>query len=114
MTPDDIRKIYAGAEPASAAERARFARQIATDPDLARGLLITLYSLAGAHAAFAELLAIIMKVAVMQLIAEKAHAEDDFALRIGALITEGLDQLVTQQPATRPQRGRNGSRTHAK
>lgn len=64
-----------------------------TNPDMARRLLITMYALGGEDREFAQLLDLVIKVGVMQLIAIKVHEDDDFALKMAELITDAMAEM---------------------
>lgn len=103
MKPEDIRKLYAQEDAATEEEARQTQQEARTDPDQARRLLITLYSLAGEDTDFNNLLNLVVKAASMQLIALKAHEDDDFALKLAAMILDAMEQM---KPAARVQRGK--------
>lgn len=111
MTPEDIRKLYAEETEASPDEARETAEDARTDPDQARRLIVTLYSLAGEDRAFDQLLSLILKVGTMQLLVQASEADDTFALRMAELILDGMEQMAKM--AERTPRGRQ-SRTKAR
>lgn len=106
MTPEDLRRMYRNEDAATDQDARETAQEARTDPDQARRLLLTLYALGGEDRAFAELLNLIVKVASMQLIALKAHEDDDFALKMAELILDGMQQMAPQ----RTPRGRQAAK----
>lgn len=107
MTPEDIRRLYASESAASDAEVRETQQKARTDPNEARRLLLTLYAMGGEDREFGELLDLVIKVATMQLIAIKAHENDDFALRIAELIIDGME---TMKPGSKVGRGRQSAK----
>lgn len=108
MTPEDLRKLYRDESPATDNEARETANEARTNPDQARRLLLTLYALGGEDREFAELLNLVLKVATMQLIALKAHEDDDFALKMAELILDGMQQMA--KAAQRTPRGRQAGK----
>lgn len=94
MKPDDIRRLYRNEEAASSAEARETAEQIKNDPEMARHMLQTLYTLGSEDRQFAELVDLVAKVGAMQLIMMAAHQDDEFAKRIGVLILEGMEWIA--------------------
>ncbi|MBK8200239.1 MAG: hypothetical protein IPK75_17980 [Acidobacteria bacterium] len=90
MTPDEIRRLYAGETPATAAEAEATAQELRTDPAHARRMYLTLLSLAPTDAAFRGLATAITQAAAMELIRREMVADDSFALFVGALMADVL------------------------
>lgn len=106
MTPEDIRRLYRD-EPAATNDEAReTASEARTDPDQARRLLITLYSVAGEDRTFDQLLQLVLKVGTMQLLVNAAEKDDRFALHMAELILDGMESMAQRTP-----RGRQSSKT---
>lgn len=109
MTPDDIRKLYHREGAATDEEARQTAHEARTDPDQARRLLVTLYSLAGEDRSFDQLLQLVIKVGAMQLLILQAEQSDTFALQMAELILDGMEQMAKR--AERPvQRGRQNAK----
>jgi len=110
MRPKDIREIYAEEQPATLEEARRIAHEARENPDQARRLLVTLYSLAGADANFDMLLQLILKVGTMQLLLQEAKESDTFALHMADLILSGMEQIIPIGSQEKPQRGRQNAK----
>lgn len=108
MTPDDLRKLYRDESAATDTEARETAQTARTDPDQARRLLITLYTVAGEDRVFDQLLQLVIKAGVMQLLAQAAAADDTFALRMAELILDGMAELAQAQQRT--PRGRQAAK----
>lgn len=103
MKPEDIRRLYRQEDAATDAEAKALYGEVRTDPDMARNLLLTLYALSGDDPEFDGLLSLVLKAGMMQLLAERVHEDDAFALKIGELIADAMEQT---QPRPRTPRGR--------
>lgn len=108
MRPEDIRKLYHQETEATPEEAAAAAKEAREDPDQARRLLLSMYALAGEDADFDRLLQLVIKVGSMQLIADAAHKNDQFALRMAELITDAMEQL--KPGSMRVPRGKPGKK----
>lgn len=108
MTPDDIRKLYHREGAATDEEARQTAHEARTDPDQARRLLVTLYSLAGEDRSFDQLLQLVIKVGAMQLLIQASETDDRFALQMADLIVDGMEQMASS--ARRTPRGRQGAK----
>lgn len=93
MKPEDIRRLYRGETPATDAEQAETRERLRTDPDEARRLLLSLYALGGEDKEIAALVDLVVKVGAMQLIAQRAHDDDQFALQMGELIVDAMERM---------------------
>ena len=109
MTPDDLRKLYASESPATDDEARATAHEARTDPDQARRLLLTLYTLAGEDRVFDQLLQLVIKAGTMQLLAEYAARDDAFALKLAELILDGMEELA--RPVARGRQAAKKART---
>lgn len=107
MNPDDIRKLYQAEDAASDEEAAETQADARTNPETARALLVTLYSLAGEDRDFDRLMALVLKVGTMQLLIQEAERSDRFALQLAELIIDGTGTL---KPGSRVPRGRQGAK----
>lgn len=107
MITDDIRKLYQAEDAASDDEAAETQADARTNPETARALLLTLYSLAGEGGDFDRLLQLVLKVGTMQLLIQEAERSDRFALQMAELIIDGMEQM---KPASRVPRGRQGAK----
>jgi hypothetical protein len=108
MTPDDLRKLYRDESAATDDEARETAHEARTDPDQARRLLLTLYTLAGDDPVFDQLLQLVLKAGTMQLLAQAASHDDTFALRMAELILDGMAQLAEARQRT--PRGRQAAK----
>jgi len=97
MRPEDIRKLYH--------------QETEATPEEARRLLLSMYALAGEDADFDRLLQLILKVGTMQLIADAAHKDDQFALHMAELITDAMEQL--KPGSMRAPRGKPGKKVRS-
>jgi hypothetical protein len=102
LTPEEIRAMYASESPATDGEAAATRERIRTDPDEARTMLLTLYSLARSEPAFMAVLHRVMFAGTMELLARATLADDEFALRVGVLITEAMDGVAQEGRAKVP------------
>lgn len=107
MKPDDIRKLYRAESAADDAEARETQQDARTNPDTARALLLTLYSLAGEDREFDQLLQLVLKVGMMQLLVQEAEQSDRFALQMAETIIDGMETL---KPDSRVQRGRQAAK----
>lgn len=73
-------------------------QRVRTDPDEARAMLLTLYSLSVEDPAFVMLLRLFVEGAVMKLIEDRAEQDDAFALHCGGLIA---DLMTKTRPVPR-------------
>jgi len=108
MTPEELRKLYAEESAASPDEARATADEARTDPDQARLLLVTLYALAGDDRAFDQLLQLVLKVGIMQLLILESEQSDRFALHMAELILDGMEQMA--KAAHRTPRGRQSAK----
>jgi hypothetical protein len=95
MTPEELREMFAKEQPATDAEAAETCERIRTDPDEARTMLLVLYSIANTDPAFMTVLHRVLFAATMELLHRATLADDVFALKIGVLITEAMDDVAT-------------------
>jgi hypothetical protein len=107
MRPEDIRKLYQAEDAADAAEARATQQEARTNPDTARALLLTLYSLAGEDRDFDRLLQLVLKVGTMQLLVQEAEQSDRFALQLAEVILDGME---TMKPGSRVTRGRQNAK----
>jgi hypothetical protein len=108
MTPDDIRRLYRDETPATDEEARETAHEARTDPDQARRLLLTFYSLAGEDREIDQLLQLVLKAGTMQLLAQAATHDDTFALRMAELILDGMAEMAEARQRT--PRGRQAAK----
>lgn len=106
MKPEDIRRLYRGEQAASDAEAARTRAETLRDPDAARALIKTLYSLALEDRSFAQLLRMFLEASMMRLIEEHAEQDDAFALDSAGLIFKLMD-LMAPPPRGKPKSARS-------
>jgi hypothetical protein len=109
VTPDDIRRLYASESPATDDEARETAHEARTDPDQARRLLVTFYSLASADREIDQLLQLVIKAGTMQLLAQAAAEDDTFALHMAELILDGMEELA--RPVARGRQAAKKART---
>lgn len=103
MKPEDIRRLYNQEDAATEEEAQQTKQDMRSDPGTARAALLTLYSLAGEDPAFAHLLGMILRPAMMQILVREVEKDDAFALKIGDLIATVMEQT---QPKRRTPRGK--------
>lgn len=108
MKAEDIRRLYRGEDPASEDEAKETADTLRTDPEQARRLLLTIYALASEDTQFEQLLAVVLKAALMQMLVRAVADDDAFALQIGQLISEAMDTLKPGSMRSRTPRGKPG------
>lgn len=108
MNADDIRRLYRSEDAANDDEARATEQEARTDPDQARRLLVTLYSLAGEDQSFDRLLQLVLKVGMMQLLIQSAEQSDTFALQMSELILDGMEQMAKR--AARVPRGRQSAK----
>lgn len=99
MKAEDIRRMYRAVDPATATEAAETANEARRDPEQARRLIKTLYSLSVEDRTFALLLRMFLEGMLMRLIEDRAN-DDLYALECGRLIVELMEKM------TIPERGR--------
>ena len=102
MRPDDIRRLYAAEEAATASEAARTREEARTDPEAARKLLRVLYAMSTEDRDFAMLLRLFLEGMTMRLIEERAASDDQFALECAKLITDLMDATMKKTPRGKP------------
>lgn len=102
MRPDDIRRLYAAEDPATASESARTRAAARTDPDQARRLVQVLYAMSVEDRDFAMLLKLFLEGMTMRLIEEHAASDDAFALDCAKLITDLMDATMKKTPRGKP------------
>ena len=102
MRPDDIRRLYAAEDPATASEAARTREEARTDPDQARRLVQVLYAMSVEDRDFAMLLKLFLEGMTMRLIEERAASDDQFALDCAKLITDLMDATMKKTPRGKP------------
>lgn len=102
MRPDDIRRLYAAEDPATASEAARTREEARTDPDQARRLVQVLYAMSVEDRDFAMLLKLFLEGVTMRLIEERAASDDPFALECATLITDLMDATMRRTPRGKP------------
>jgi len=100
VKPEDIRKLYASEDAADLDEARATEQELRTDPEQARRLLLTFYSLAGDDREIDQLLQLVLKAGTMQLLAQAAASDDTFALRMAELILDGMQQLAEARQRT--------------
>ena len=104
MNEDDLRRLFAKETPATAKEAAQTRAEIRTNPGMARKLLLVLYAMSGEDREFNQLLNLVLKVATMQLVARAMADDETFALQIGELILDGMEQM---KPTPRGKKARS-------
>jgi len=98
MTSDDIRRMYRDSHGATSAEARATEARIRSDPEEARRLILALFALAGEDPAVATITDLVVRAGAMLLIVEAAERDDQVALRLGALIIDGLHTLPGRTP----------------
>lgn len=111
LTPEQIRNLYRAEGEGTPEEAAAAAKEAREDPDQARRLLLSMYALAGEDVEFDLLLQLILKVGTMQLIADAAHKDDQFALHMAELIIDAMEQL--KPGSMRTPRGKPGRKVRS-
>jgi hypothetical protein len=104
MKSEDIRRLYRAVDEATAAEAAETANEARRDPEQARRLIKTLYSLSVEDRNFAMLLDMFLEGMLMRFIEERAN-DDLYALECGQLIVELMEKALP------PERGRKTARS---
>lgn len=107
MRPEDIRRIYQSEDPATEEEHRQTRAQARTDPEEARRLLQVLYAMSTEDTSFAMLLKLFLEGMQMRLIAERAAADDSFALDCAQLITDLMDATMRRTPRGKPRPARS-------
>ena len=102
MKPDDIRRLYAAEDPATASEAAQTREAARTDPEQARRLVQVLYAMSVEDRDFAMLLKLFLEGMTMRLIEERAASDDQFALDCAKLITDLMDATMRRTPRGKP------------
>ena len=102
MKPDDIRRLYAAEDPATASEAAQTREAARTDPEQARRLVQVLYAMSVEDRDFAMLLKLFLEGMTMRLIEERAASDDQFALDCAKLITDLMEATMRRTPRGKP------------
>ena len=102
MKPDDIRRLYAAEDPATASEAARTREEARTNPEQARRLVQVLYAMSVEDRDFAMLLRLFLEGMTMRLIEERVAGDDQFALDCAKLITDLMDATMRRTPRGKP------------
>src|SRR5262245_61431961 len=92
--------MYRQETPATEEEAAQLQEQARTDPEVARTLLQTIYSLSVEETHTAILLKLFLEGMLMRLVEERAATDDAFALECGTLLVDLMNAMK------RPPRGR--------
>lgn len=95
---DDIRRMFRDATGATSAEARATEARIRSDPEEARRLILALFALAAENPTVAAVCDLVVRAGAMMLIVEAAERDDQFALRLGALIIDGLHTLPGRTP----------------
>ena len=103
MTPDEIRRLYHDLPATTAAEYERNTELIRTDPDSARAHILVMEALARDDHHLALLLSAFTGQLALELIKERAAADDAFALRCGQVVLDLMERMAQRKtPRGRP------------
>jgi hypothetical protein len=108
MNIDELRRMLDQESPATEEEARATMDEMRSDPDAARALLLFVYALATKDPHMDRILDLILRAGVMQLIAKAAQESDQFALQIGELVTDGLEEIARMQRAKNTRARRSG------
>lgn len=101
MKPEDIRRLYRELDAATEAEARETQQEARTNPDTARALLKTIYSLSVEDRDTALLLRLFLEGMLMRHIEERAEQDDAYALACADLIL-GLMEQMKPPPRGKP------------
>jgi hypothetical protein len=108
MNIDELRRMLDQESPATEEEARATMDEMRSDPDAARALLLFVYALSTEDRHMKLLLDLVLRAGLMQLIAQAAEHDDQFALKIAELVTDGMDQVAHMHRANATRARRSG------